>query len=290
MGKRTRLGYQTGMSTNHTTSPTAPTAGALIREWRTRRRMSQLDLALEAEISQRHLSFVESGRSTPSRDMVLHLAEQLEVPLRERNRILLAAGYAPGFAERPLDDPSMGAAMAAVEKVLAGHEPNPALAVDRHWNLIKGNRAMAPFLDGIANPALLEPPVNVLRLSLHPDGLAPRIVNLIEWRDHLVERLHRLNQAVAEPALYELEQELRAYPMPKRVRPASAHDYSAIAVPLRLRFGDTELSFITTITVFGTPLDVTVSEIAVETFFPADERTAAILRTMADGGTAGRPS
>ncbi|WP_206064822.1 helix-turn-helix domain-containing protein [Nitratireductor mangrovi] len=278
------------MSTNHTPSPATPSAGALIREWRTRRRMSQLDLALEAEISQRHLSFVESGRSTPSRDMVLHLAEQLEVPLRERNRILLAAGYAPGFAERPLDDPSMGAVMAAVEKVLAGHEPNPALAVDRHWNLIKGNRAMAPFLDGIANPALLESPVNVLRLSLHPEGLAPRIVNLIEWRDHLVERLHRLNQAVAEPALYELEQELRAYPMPKRVRPASAHDYSAIAVPLRLRFGETELSFITTITVFGTPLDVTVSEIAVETFFPADERTAAIVRTMADGGTAGRPS
>ncbi|SUU91039.1 transcriptional regulator with XRE-family HTH domain [Aminobacter aminovorans] len=253
--------------------------GDLIREWRTRRRMSQLDLAMEAEISQRHLSFMESGRSAPSRDMVLHLAEQLEIPLRQRNQMLLAAGYAPSFSEKPLDHPSLAPAMEAVRMVLKGHEPYPAIAVDRHWNLIEGNAALGPMLAGV-DAALLEPPVNVLRLSLHPKGVAPRIVNLHEWRSHLLERLKHQNDTAGDPVLKALEQELLTYPDgPRTGRPMQA-DPLAIAHPLRLRVGDDVLSFISTITVFGTPLDVTLSEIAIESFFPADEETAARLRCL----------
>lgn len=256
--------------------------GPLIREWRTRRRMSQLDLAVEAEISQRHLSFVESGRAKPSRDMVLHIAERLGVPLRERNRLLLAAGYAPSFRERSLDDPSLAAALDAVELVLKGHEPNPAIAVDRHWTLVRANSAVAPFLADIAEPSLLAAPINVLRLSLHPGGMAPRIINFTDWRDHIVERLRQLGEAVADPVIADLERELRAYPVPKRTRPpAFARDYSAIAVPLQIRMGDEVLSFISTITVFGTPLDITLSELAIESFFPADATTAQALRKAA---------
>lgn len=256
--------------------------GRLIREWRTRRRMSQLDLAAEAEISQRHLSFVESGRAAPSREMVLHLAERLDIPLRERNHLLLAAGYAPSFPERRLDDPSLAPAMGAVQLVLKGHEPNPAIAVDRHWNLVAANTAIAPFLQGIEEPSLLSPPVNVLRLSLHPRGLAPRIANLNEWRGHLIHRLKRQNDAYGDPVLMELERELSAYPGAARGAPAVLpKDSAAIAVPLRLKMGTEVLSFISTITVFGTPLDVTLSELAVESFFPADARTAEVLRALA---------
>jgi transcriptional regulator with XRE-family HTH domain len=260
-----------------------PTVGALIRDWRARRRMSQLDLAMEAEISQRHLSFVESGRSIPSREMVLHLAERLDVPLRERNHLLLTAGYAPSFAERRLDDPSLAPALDAVRLVLKGHEPNPALAVDRHWNMVAANAAIAPFLQGIEDEALLKPPVNVLRLSLHPKGLAPRIANLNEWRGHLLHRLRRQNDAAADPALLNLEKELSAYLGAARGAPAQlSQDHAAIAIPLRLRAGNEVLSFISTTTIFGTPLDVTLAELAIESFFPADARTAEILRAMAN--------
>ncbi|MEJ6781402.1 helix-turn-helix domain-containing protein [Aminobacter sp. Piv2-1] len=255
--------------------------GNLIREWRIRRRMSQLDLAMEAEISQRHLSFMESGRSLPSREMVLRLAGQLSVPLRQRNQMLLAAGYAPSFGERPLDHPSLAPAMDAVRMVLKGHEPYPALAVDRHWNLIEGNAALAPLLAGVEDAALLEPPVNVLRLSLHPRGIAPRIVNLHEWRAHLIERLKHQNDTAGDPVLAALEKELLSYPDgPRPGRPVQG-DAGIIAHPLRLRVGDAVLSFISTTTVFGTPLDVTLSELAIESFFPADEETAARLRTLA---------
>ena len=257
-------------------------AGNLLREWRTKRRMSQLDLASEAEISQRHLSFLESGRSKPSRDMVLHMAERLDIPLRERNHLLLAAGFAPSYGERPLGDPSLAPAMAAVRLVLKGHEPNPALAVDRHWNLIEANAAVAPFLENIADASLLAPPVNVLRLSLHPAGLAPRIVNLNEWRAHLIARLKRQNDAAGDPVLVELEKELLSYPAGPRTQRPSHPDFSAIAHPLRLRMGTDILSFISTITVFGTPLDVTLSELAVESFFAADEMTAEALRKAAE--------
>lgn len=244
--------------------------------------MSQLDLALEAEISQRHLSFVESGRAKPSRDMALHIAERLGMPLRQRNRLLLAAGYAPSFGERKLDDPALKPALDAVALVLRAHEPNPAIAVDRHWNLVLANRAIMPFLAAATDKALLEPPVNVLRLSLHPQGLAPVIVNLAEWRAHLLERLGRLNDIHADPTLAALEKELRGYPGGGAMRPAATHDAgAAIAVPLRLKAGGNVLSFISTITVFGTPLDVTLSELAVESFFPADEATAAYLHDLA---------
>ncbi|RWA63752.1 MULTISPECIES: helix-turn-helix transcriptional regulator [unclassified Mesorhizobium] len=256
-------------------------AGSLIREWRARRRMSQLDLAMEAEISQRHLSFVESGRAQPSREMVLHLAEQLSIPLRQRNQLLLAAGFAPSFSEKQLSDAALAPAMAAVETVLRGHEPFPALAVDRHWNLVSANAAIAPFLADVSEPSLLAPPVNVLRLSLHPGGVAPRIVNLAEWRAHLLERLKHQNDAIGDPVLIELERELRAYPSGlKRARPAPVEP-SGIVHPLRLAHGDQVLSFISTITVFGTPLDVTLSELAIESFFPADEQTRSTLVRLA---------
>ena len=259
---------------------TAP--GTLIREWRTRRRMSQLDLALEAEISQRHLSFMESGRASPSREMVLRLAEHLAVPLRQRNHLLMAAGFAPSYGERDLDDPRLKPALAAVELVLKGHEPYPAIAVDRGWNMVLANAATAPFLDGVADAGLLQPPVNVLRLALHPQGLAPRILNLDEWRAHLIGRLRQQIDATADARLVALEKELTAYPG-RPVAPGSARDAAeAIAVPMRVDMDGAVLSFITTITVFGTPLDVTLSELAIESFFPADEETAGHLRRLAE--------
>jgi transcriptional regulator with XRE-family HTH domain len=262
------------------TETARPSPGSLIREWRQRRRMSQLDLALEADISQRHLSFVESGRSSPSREMVLTLADSLSIPLRQRNQLLLAAGFAPGFGERALDDPSLEAAMEAVRQVLRGHEPNLAIAVDRHWNMIEANGAIGPFLQGV-EASLLAPPVNVLRLALHPGGLAPRILNLGEWRAHLIDRLARQNDAVADPVLADLEDELAGYPGQPGWSKASHGSGNLVAVPLRLRLGGDVLSFISTITVFGTPLEVTLSELAVESFFPADAETAAALRRMA---------
>lgn len=258
--------------------------GDLLREWRRRRRLSQLDLALEAEISQKHLSFVESGRSAPSRDMVLRLAACLDAPLRDRNLLLLAAGYAPVFPERPLDDPELRAARDAVKLVLSGHEPYPALAVDRRWTMLAANRAVPPLLAGVADAALLRPPVNVLRLSLHPAGLAPRIANLAEWRAHLLERLRRQIAAAADPALVDLMRELAGFPTPAddSGAPLTPPDRNAVIVPLRLRAEDGVLSLFSTTTVFGTPVDVTLSELALESFFPADAATATALRRLVD--------
>src|SRR3954470_15613469 len=194
--------------------------GQHLRSWRERRRMSQLDLALEAEISARHLSFVETGRSAPSREMLMHLAEQLEIPLRERNVLLISAGYAPVFPERSLDDPALQSALRAVELVLKGHEPYPAVAIDRHWTLVAANGAVPALLANVA-AALLTPPVNVLRLSLHPDGLAPRIANLPEWREHLLARLRHQIDLTADPVLVELMRELKTFPVPKGAQPSS---------------------------------------------------------------------
>jgi transcriptional regulator with XRE-family HTH domain len=249
--------------------------GTLIREWRQRRRVSQLELALDAEISTKHVSFVESGRAQPSREMILRLAEHLQVPLRERNALLHAAGFAPVFAERTLEDPALAAAKAAVELVLKGHEPFPAIAVDRHWSLVAANSAVGFLMEGI-DASLLTPPVNVLRLSLHPQGLAPRIANLAEWRLHLLDRLRRQVDASSDPILADLLRELRAYPVPPDPdRPARAHrDYAGVVVPFELRTPDGILAFFGTTTVFGTPLDITLSELAVEAFFPADSATA----------------
>jgi len=256
----------------------APRVGTLLRDWRQRRRMSQLDLALEAGVSTRHLSFVETGRSRPSPEMVLHLADQLDVPLRDRNQLLLAAGYAPVYGQRDLDEPAMGPVREALEQLLRGHDPYPALVVDRHWGMVLGNSAVALLTQGVA-PHLLEPPVNVLRVSLHPEGLAPRIVNLAEWRAHLLERLGRQAVATGDPALAALHEELAAYP---GAGPGPPHDPAAgeIAVPLRVRAGDAVLSFISTITTFGTATDVTVSELAIESFFPADADTAEAIRAF----------
>ncbi|HYD68596.1 helix-turn-helix transcriptional regulator [Azospirillum sp.] len=256
----------------------APSVGDLLRTWRQRRRLSQLDLACEANISTRHLSFLETGRSRPSREMILHLAERLELPLRERNMMLVAAGFAPVFPERPLSDPALGAARRAVDLVLAGHAPYPALAVDRHWNLIAANETTQRLMAGAA-PALLQPPVNVLRLSLHPDGLAPRIANLPEWRAHLLTRLARQVEITADPVLAALMEELKGYPVPASARPHT--DYGGVVVPFRLMTDGGMLSFFSTTTVFGTPVDVTLSELALESFFPADPETAEALRAMA---------
>ena len=251
--------------------------GDHLREWRQRRHLSQLDLAGDAEISARHLSFVETGRSAPSRDMVLKLAERLDVPLRERNVLLVAAGFAPAFPQRSLDDPALKPARAAIDLVLRAHEPNPALAVDRHWNLVSANRMVPPLLEGIA-PELLAPPLNVLRVSFHPKGLAARTVNLGEWCGHLLERLHRQCEQTADPELTKLYHELKTYPIPARSAPLSA---DSVAIPFKMRFGGEVLSFFSTTMIFGTPVDITLSELAVETFFPADDQTAARMRELA---------
>ena len=251
--------------------------GEHLREWRQRRHLSQLDLAVDAEISARHLSFVETGRAAPSRDMVLRLAERLDVPLRERNVLLVAAGFAPAFPQRRLDDPALKSAQQAINLVLKAHEPNPALAVDRHWNLVSANRMVLPLLDGIA-PRLLGQPFNVLRLSFHPEALAARTVNLGEWCAHLLERLHRQCEATADPELIKLYHELKAYPIPARSAPLGADN---VAIPFKMRLDGETLSFISTTMIFGTPVDITLSEIAVETFFPADDFTAERLRAIA---------
>jgi transcriptional regulator with XRE-family HTH domain len=256
--------------------------GVHLRHWRTHRRLSQLDLAQEAEVSTRHLSYVETGRAAPSREMVLRLAERLEVPLRERNALLVAAGFAPMYRQRSLDDPAMASARRAIDLVLKGHEPFPALAVDRHWNLVAHN-ALVPLLMEGAAPELLKPPINVLRLSLHPDGVAPRIANLAQWRTHLLERLQQQIAATGDAVLQSLHDELAAYPAPAVSHDAPALDtaLSAVAVPFQVVMPSGVLSFISTITIFGTPVDVTLQELAVESFFPADEQTAAALVALA---------
>ena len=252
--------------------------GDHLREWRQRRHLSQLDLAVEAEISARHLSFVETGRASPSREMVLKLAERLDVPLRERNVLLVAAGYAPAFPQRSLDDPMLKSARQAIDLVLRAHEPNPALAYDRHWNLVTANRMVAPLLDGIPQ-RLLGQPLNILRLAFHPEALAPRTVNLAEWCGHLLERLHRQCEATADPELLRLYDDLRSYPIP--ARPGPLPPDNNVAIPLKLRHKGEVLSFISTTMVFGTPVDITLSELALETFFPADDFTAERMRTIA---------
>lgn len=255
--------------------------GEHLRAWRLRRRMSQLDLAGEADISTRHLSFVETGRSVPSREMVLRLAERLDVPLRERNALLVAAGYAPMYRERPLDHPALAAARDAVQLILDSHEPYPALAIDRYWNLVAHNALVPHLLAGIP-ASLMRPPVNVLRLSLHPEGLAPRIVNIGQWRHHLFERLRQQIQATGDTKLQALEQELRSYPAPPDGDATRlSGEVLGIVVPLRFRTPAGVINLISTTTVFGSPVDVTLQELALETFFPADAFTGEVLRQLA---------
>ncbi len=267
---------------NATASPRAlpRSFGEHLRHWRQHRRLSQLDLADEADISTRHLSFMETGRSVPSREMVLRLTERLDVPLRERNALLVAAGYAPMYRERALDDPALAAARQAVELILKGHEPWPALAVDRHWNLVSYN-TLVPRLLAMADASLLQAPVNVLRLSLHPLGLAPHLANLAQWRAHLFERLRQQIAATADPVLAALLDELRSYPLPPDTDQHMEGELPGVVMPFRLRTPHGMLSFISTITIFGTPVDVTLQELALETFFPADDFTRAALQAMA---------
>jgi transcriptional regulator with XRE-family HTH domain len=259
---------------------TQQAVGELLRLWRARRRLSQLDLAIQADISARHLSFVETGRSAPSRDMVLRLAENLEVPLRERNGLLLAAGYAPLYSRQPLDSPGMSAVRSAIRQVLTGHEPYPAIVVDREWNLADANASAGLFTRSAA-PELLTPPVNALRIALHPGGMAPYIVNLGEWRAHLLGRLHRQVALTAEPALSTLYDELRSYPCDQPEPDVAGQ--GDLVVPLRIRHDGAELAFMSIVATFGTPLDVTVAELAIESFFPADPATADALHGMQRG-------
>ena len=250
--------------------------GQLLRDWRKRRRMSQLDLALEADISQRHMSFVENGRSQPSRELVIRLADSLDLSLRNRNALLVAAGFAPANSERSFDDPSLESAREVVQRILDAHSPFPALAVDRHWHLLAANASVTALMVGI-DESLLASPINVLRLSLHPGGLAPRIVNLAEWKHHLLDRLERQMEASGDEVLERLADELRAYPAPASRLPNAS---GAIAVPMILDSPLGRLSFLSTTTMFGTPVEVTLAEMAIETFFPADRETADRLRAL----------
>ena len=290
--------------------------GEQLRSWRERRHVSQLDLSLQAGISARHLSFVETGRSKPSSGLILRLSEELDVPLRERNVLLLAGGFAPAYPERGLDAPPLSAVTEAMRQVITAHMPNPALAVDGHWELIDANDAVSLLTAGTA-AELMEPPVNVLRVSLHPDGMAPRILNLGQWRQHVLFRLRRQADRSGDPFLHDLYEELSGYPggdgageagraggsrRASGARGASgvngvgkvtgtgeangAGEAADVVLPMRLRVGDAELSFLSTTTVFGSPLDVTVAELAIESFYPADAATAAAMRALSPTGAA----
>ena len=252
--------------------------GMMLRDWRARRRISQLDLALDADVSPRHLSFVETGRARPSRDLLLRLSEQLDVPRRDQNTLLLAAGFAPAFPERDFADPALDAVRAALDTVLTAHEPFPALIVDRHWTMISTNRALAPLIEGV-DPTLLQPPVNVLRLTLHPDGVSRNIVNLAEWRGFLLRQLDREIAQSGDTALIALREEMERYPRgpASDVRP---RDFAGVAVPFRLQRGERILSFYSARTVFGSPIDLTLDDLAMETFLPADAETAEAMRVL----------
>jgi transcriptional regulator with XRE-family HTH domain len=254
-------------------APPAPQVGPLLREWRKRRRLSQLDLALEAGVSARHVSFIETGRATPSPEMLLRLAAKLDVPTRERNGLLIAAGYAPRYGALAFEAPGMDPVRRAIDRLLAAHDPYPAVVVDRHWELVAANQG-ASLLTAGAAPELLEPPVNALRLALHPDGVARRILNLAEWRGHILERLERQARLTGDPALAALLGELRGYPGGEAHDPRE-HD---VFVPLALAGPDgAALRFLSTVATFGTAVDVTAAELSIESFFPADDATAAAL-------------
>jgi transcriptional regulator with XRE-family HTH domain len=266
------------------TARSQPAVGTLLRDWRNRRRLTQLDVALDAGVSPRHLSFVETGRSKPGRDMLLRVLERLELPFREQNRLLLAAGHAPAFPERSFDDADLAPVREALDLILTGHEPYPALAVDRHWNLVAANSAVAALTDGVdVEPALLEPPVNVMRLGLHPRGLAPMLVNLGEWHAHFHSRLERQAATTGDEYLAALLEEVAGYASDRDARePVPNRAAGEILGPLRLRGPDgSELSFLGMFAIFDTPFEVTASELAVELLFPADPATADALTTLA---------
>lgn len=276
-----------------TGTETGTGVGALLRNWRERRQLSQLQLALQADSSARHISFIETGRSRPSQEMVLRLAEHLDVPVRERNALLLAAGYAPHYAETPLEDPAMDSLRAGVERLLLAHDPYPAIVVDGTYRVLATNRSIALLLADVA-PHLLEPPLNAMRITLHPEGLAPRIVNLRQWRRHLLEQMERQIALVRSEPLRALYEEVSAYPLPEHpAQPDTAEDATELfpfALPMRVAYEGRVLSFLSTIATFNTPMDVTVSELAMETFLPADAETLAFLQQTLTPAPAGQPS
>ncbi|MEU6064345.1 MULTISPECIES: helix-turn-helix domain-containing protein [Streptomyces] len=254
--------------------------GPLLRAWRERRRVSQLELALRADSSARHISFVETGRSRPSEEMVLRLAEHLDVPVRERNALLLAAGYAPHYPETPLDDPALDALRDGMERLIRGYEPYPALVVDATYTVVAANRGIAMLLDGVPE-SLMTPAPNAMRLTLHPEGLAPRIRNLREWRGHLLAQMDRQIALHRSDVLRELYEEVAAYPVPEDA-PADepAEPVAYFALPMRIEHEGRTLSFVSSISTFNTPMDVTVAELAIETFLPADPATAKYLHSL----------
>ncbi|MBL1100897.1 helix-turn-helix domain-containing protein [Streptomyces coffeae] len=260
------------------TTATSAGVGELLRGWRTRRRISQLELALRADSSSRHISFIETGRSRPSQEMVLRLADHLEVPMRERNALLLAAGYAPLYPERSVDDPSMGTLREGMERLLTGYEPYPALVMNGTYEVQAANRGIAMLMEGVARH-LLVPPLNAMRITLHPEGMAPRIRNFREWRAHLLDQMDRQLSLMRSPALRAVYEEVSAYPLPESGgrESAMAGSHTPFALPMMIEHGGRVLSFISTIATFNTPMDVTVSELAIETFIPADRETAAAL-------------
>ncbi|MFE6170846.1 helix-turn-helix domain-containing protein [Streptomyces sp. NPDC056464] len=261
-------------------APSGQGVGPLLRAWREQRRVSQLELALRADSSARHVSFIETGRSRPSEEMVLRLAEHLEVPVRERNALLLAAGYAPHHPETPLDDPALDALRAGMEQLIQGYEPYPALVVDAMYNVHAANRGILMLLDDIPEH-LLEPPLNAMRLTLHPEGLAPRIRNLREWRGHLLEQMQRQIALYRSEPLRELYEEVAAYPVPENAPDAEpAEPVPYFALPMRIEHEGRVLSFISSISTFNTPMDVTVAELAIETLLPADPATVKYLQSL----------
>ncbi|MFE3038028.1 helix-turn-helix domain-containing protein [Streptomyces canus] len=266
-----------------TATPADQGVGPLLRAWREQRRVSQLELALRADSSARHISFVETGRSRPSEEMVLRLAEHLDVPVRERNALLLAAGYAPRFPETPLDDPALDAVREGIERLIQGYEPYPALVFDAAYHVVAANRGIMMLLDGLPE-SLLRPPLNTMRLTLHPEGLAPRIRNLREWRGHLLEQMRRQIALRRSESLRALYEEVSAYPVPvAQAEAAGLEETQAVpyfALPMRIEHEGRTLSFISSTSTFNTPMDVTVSELAIETFLPADPATAKYLHSL----------
>ncbi len=261
-----------------TTVDRRPGVGPLLRDWRLRRRLSQLELASESGVSTRHVSFVETGRSKPSRELLLHLAEHLEVPLRERNAMLLAAGFSPAYPAADLASPELIPVRRALEQLLERHQPFPAVVVDRRWDLVLGNSGIGVFLE-LVDPALLAPPANVVRVTLHPDGLAPHIVNFDQYARHLQQRLRRQVLVTGDVRIAALLEEVETYP---GVPDAASHPPGVddLVLPLRLRSPHGELAFFTTVATLGTPSDVTLEELSIELFYPLDDHTTAVLREL----------
>ncbi|MFD8410731.1 helix-turn-helix domain-containing protein [Streptomyces sp. NPDC059650] len=263
-----------------TTRADSGSVGSLLRAWRERRGISQLELAGRADSSARHISFIETGRSRPSQEMVLRLADRLDVPVRERNALLLAAGYAPRYAQTPLDDPAMGTLREALERLLTGYEPYPALVVNAVYDVVAANRGVAMLLDGLPEH-LLTPPLNAMRITLHPQGLAPRIHNLTEWRGHLLAQMERQIALARSAPLRALYEEVAAYPVADRPGDAGpAEPVAYVALPLVIEHDGHRLSFVSSIATFNTPMDVTVAELAIETLLPADPATVKYLRSL----------